>query len=168
MVSVQVVAYRHDPRSPRHRLSPSATVCHLQRASESRKLVKVKESTAGASILHFLLCSTTFFFLLSFDFLPSAAAITTGKWLHHGVATKNKFVPLAIYGHQYSRCSSEWLIGRDRSCTQSHAAHVLSPSTVQSLISDGRVGFSDRPRRKLIIQPLEKKKRRQGGKKREE
>lgn len=36
-------------------------------------------------------------------------------------------------------------------------AHVLSPSTVQSLISGGRVGFSDRPRRKLIIQPAGKK-----------
>lgn len=71
---------------------------------------------------------------------------------------KNKFVPLAIYGHQYSRCSWKRLIGRDRSCTQSHTAHVLSPSTVQSLISGGRVGFSDRPRRKLIIQPTGRKK----------
>lgn len=54
--------------------------------------------------------------------------------------------------HQYSRCSTNRLIGHDRSYTRSRAAHVLSPSTVQSLITQHRSQFSDGPRRKLIIQ----------------
>lgn len=138
--------------------SPSVTFRHLQRPQKPENWSKRRDKQPAHPSCTSCCAPPPFFFLLSFDFLPSAAAaITTGKWLHHGAAAKNKFVPPAIYGHQYSRCSSEWLIGRDRSCTQSHAAHVLSPSTVQSLISGGRVGFSDRPRWKLIIQPVGKK-----------